>query len=124
MRCKSSVEISQSALVGNYQPEHIFALSQSVALYDFYQAQIDECDKQIEQALAVLHAEKSGPDKSSDKTTNWLTAHLRLAAVTVGKTNAALGAFYRRLAARIGKANTVKATARKIVVLFYNAMRF
>jgi transposase len=49
---------------------------------------------------------------------------LRLAAVTVGKTNTALGAFYRRLAARIGKAKAVTATARKIAVLFYNAMRF
>jgi len=47
-----------------------------------------------------------------------------LAAVTVGKTGTALGAFYRRLAARIGKAKAVTATARKIAVLFYNAMRF
>jgi len=58
------------------------------------------------------------------KTNNRLTAHLRLAAVTVGRTNTALGAFYRRLAARIGKAKAVTATARKIAVLFYNAMRF
>ena len=60
----------------------------------------------------------------SRKFNNRLTAHLRLAAVTVGKTNTALGAFYRRLAARIGKAKAVTATARKIAVLFYNAMRF
>jgi hypothetical protein len=53
-----------------------------------------------------------------------VTAHLRLAAVTVGRTNTALGAFYRRLAARIGKAKAVTATARKIAILFYNAMRF
>jgi transposase len=50
-------------------------------------------------------------------------ALLRLAAVTVGKTDTALGAFYRRLSARIGKAKAVTATARKIAVLFYNAMR-
>ena len=53
-----------------------------------------------------------------------MVAHLRLAAVTVGRTSTALGAFYRRLAARIGKAKAVTATARKIAVLFYNAMRF
>ena len=58
------------------------------------------------------------------KTTNRVAALLRLAAVTVGRTNTALGAFYRRLAARIGKAKAVTATARKIAVLFYNAMRF
>ena len=48
---------------------------------------------------------------------------LRLAAVTVGRTDTALGAFYRRLSARIGKAKAVTATARKIAVLFYNAVR-
>ena len=44
--------------------------------------------------------------------------------MTVGRTSTALGAFYRRLAARIGKAKAVTATARKIAVLFYNTMRF
>jgi hypothetical protein len=58
------------------------------------------------------------------KTTNRVAALLRLAAVTVGKTSTALGAFYRRLAARIGKAKAVIATARKIAILFYNAMRY
>ncbi|HYG90953.1 MAG TPA: IS110 family transposase [Azospirillum sp.] len=50
-------------------------------------------------------------------------ALLRLAATTVGRTQTALGAFYRRLAARVGKAKAVTATARKIAVLFYNALR-
>jgi transposase len=50
-------------------------------------------------------------------------ALLRLAAVTVGRTETALGAFYRRLSARIGKAKAVTATARKVAVLFYNAVR-
>lgn len=50
-------------------------------------------------------------------------ALLRLAAVTVGRTETALGAFYRRLAARVGKAKAVTATARKIAVLFYNTLR-
>ena len=48
---------------------------------------------------------------------------LRLAAVTVGRTDTALGAFYRRLSARVGKAKAVTATARKIAVLFYNTLR-
>jgi transposase len=60
----------------------------------------------------------------SRKTNNRITAHLRLAATTVGRTNTALGAFYRRLSARIGKAKAVTATARKMAVLFYNAMRY
>jgi transposase len=58
----------------------------------------------------------------SRKTNNRITAHLRLSATTVGWTNTALGAFYRRLSARIGKAKAVTATARKMAVFFYNAM--
>ena len=49
-------------------------------------------------------------------------ALLRLAAVTVGRTQTALGAFYRRLSARVGKAKAVTATARKIATLFYNVL--
>lgn len=48
---------------------------------------------------------------------------LRIAAVNIGKTETALGAFYRRLAARAGKAKAVTATARKLAVLFYSIMK-
>lgn len=48
----------------------------------------------------------------------------RLAAVSAGRTATALGAFYRRLAARIGKAKAVTATARKIATLFYHLLRY
>lgn len=54
---------------------------------------------------------------------NRAAALLRLAAVTVGRTETALGAFYRRLSARVGKAKAVTATARKIATLFYNTLR-
>ena len=50
-------------------------------------------------------------------------ALLRLAAVAVGRTETALGAFYRRLSAGVGKAKAVTATARKIAALFYNTLR-
>lgn len=58
------------------------------------------------------------------RSSNRAAAMLRLAAVTVGKTDTALGAFYRRLAARVGKSKAITATARKIAVLFYNSLRF
>jgi hypothetical protein len=45
--------------VGNYQPEHVFALGQALDLYDFYQARVDECDAKIEEVLAVLTAERA-----------------------------------------------------------------
>ena len=51
-------------------------------------------------------------------------AHLfRMAALSVGRTDTALGAFYRRLGARVGKAKAVTATARKLAVLFYNTLQ-
>ncbi|MBC7908753.1 MAG: IS110 family transposase [Rhodospirillaceae bacterium] len=57
------------------------------------------------------------------RSANRATTLLRLAAITVGRTDTALGAFYRRLSGRIGKAKAVTATARKIAVLFYNTLR-
>lgn len=58
------------------------------------------------------------------RSSNRAAALLRIAAVNVGKTQTALGAFYRRLAARAGKAKAVTATARKLAALFYRALRF
>lgn len=58
------------------------------------------------------------------KSSSRLASQLRLAASNVGRTETALGAFYRRLAARLGKAKAVTATARKIAILFYRTMRF
>ena len=52
------------------------------------------------------------------QTASRATALLRLAATTIGKSDTALGAFYRRLASRTGKAKAVTATARKIATLF------
>ena len=57
------------------------------------------------------------------RSSNRAAALLRIAAVNIGRTQTALGAFYRRLAARTGKAKAVTATARKLAVLFYNALR-
>jgi len=61
---------------------------------------------------------------STRRTSNRTAALLRLVAVTVGRTQTALGAFYRRLGARVGKAKAVTATARKLAVLFYRALRY
>jgi len=205
-RCHHSEQTIRAALVGNYQPEHVFALAQALDLYEVYQARIADCDGQIEATLQMLCADKVAPpmplakprhrtkqpnapkfdvrgllyqlagvdltqihgigsgvaltlisecgtDMSRWPTqkhfASWLTlspgckisggkvlsshtrksnsrvaARLRLAATTVGRTETALGAFYRRLSARIGKAKAVTATARKIAVLFYRVMRY
>jgi transposase len=206
IRCKKSEETISAALTGNYRPEHVFALKQAVSLYDFYQEQIRECDKEIEVMLAKVTGEKCSPTQplskarhrtkqknepnfairqalytllgvdltqingigpytalrliaecgddmgkwpsakhfaswlclspgnkisggkilasSTRKTKNRAATLLRIAAVNVGKTQTALGAFYRRLSTRIGKAKAVTATARKLAVLFYTLLRY
>jgi hypothetical protein len=51
---------------------------------------------------------------------NRLAEVLRMAAMSIGKTDTYLGAFYRRKAARIGKAKAITATARKLAVIIYH----
>ncbi len=53
-RCKSSADTIAKALTGHYRAEHVFALKQALALYDFYTAQLQECDVQIEQQFSTL----------------------------------------------------------------------
>ena len=48
---------------------------------------------------------------------------LMLGTLAVGRTETALGAFYRRLAARTGAAKAAVATARKLGVLIYQALK-
>ena len=54
---------------------------------------------------------------------NRTAAILRLAAMSLGRTQTALGAFYRRLAFRIGKAKAITATARKLAILVYRVLK-
>jgi len=205
VRCKASEDTICKALQGHYREEHLFALRQALELYDFYQAHVAECDREIESVLGELHCPEPpetplpkprhrtkqpnalsfdvrqalyaivgtdltqihgmGPSlalklisecgtdmtrwRTSKHFTSWLclspgskisggkilssktrrssnraTALLRLAAVNVGKTQTAMGAFYRRLSARIGKAKAVTATARKLAIQFYNTLRY
>ncbi len=205
VRCHSSTETIRAALTGNDRDEHIFALAQSLVLYDTYQAKIAECDGKLEAAVGALTVRATDPTPlpkarfrqkptgapafdvraalhgvlgvdltqihgigpslalklvaecgtdltawpSAKHFTSWLclapgnkisggkllssrtrrsssraAALLRLAATTVGRSDTALGAFYRRLSSRVGKQKAVTATARKIAVLFYNTLRF
>jgi transposase len=48
---------------------------------------------------------------------------LRMVAMSLGRTDTMLGAFYRRLAARIGKPQANTATARKLAILVYRTLR-
>ena len=54
---------------------------------------------------------------------NRAAAILRMAAMSLGRTPTALGAFYRRLAFRVGKAKAITATARKLATLVYRTLK-
>ena len=53
-RCHNDEATIAKALEGNYRSEHVFALQQSVELYDFYQEKMEDCDKRIERCLSKL----------------------------------------------------------------------
>lgn len=46
-RCTNPIEIIKKSLEGNYREEHLFALTQAVEAFDFFQTKIKECDEQI-----------------------------------------------------------------------------
>lgn len=68
----------------------------------------------------------SGGKRLSSKTqpsANRAAQVLRMAAMANSRSDNALGAFYRRLAVRTGKAKAITATARKIAVIIYHMLK-
>jgi hypothetical protein len=59
-RCKNSQDTIARSLEGHYKPEHLFSLKQAVELYEFYQAKIVDCDRQIEEQLGVFDDQTDG----------------------------------------------------------------
>ena len=67
----------------------------------------------------------SGGRRLSSKTqpsANRAAAVLRVAAMSLIRSQTALGAFYRRLAVRVGKPKAITATARKLAILVYRTL--
>jgi transposase len=59
----------------------------------------------------------------TSRSANRAAGILRMTAMSLGRTQTALGAFYRRLATRIGKPQAITATARKLAILIYRALQ-
>ncbi len=59
-RCKESEATIARALHGNWRNEHLFALEQAVALYEFYHQQISACDRAIEAHLRTFADQSKG----------------------------------------------------------------
>jgi len=60
----------------------------------------------------------------TDRIKNSAAQAFRKLIPSISQTKTALGAFYRRLAPRIGKAQAIIATCRKLAILVYNALAF
>jgi transposase len=62
-RVRASEESIVKALEGDYRPEHLFTLRQSLASYRHYQKLIEECDQQLREAVEEMEikAERQGP---------------------------------------------------------------
>ena len=58
-RCKRDEATIALALHGHWRDEHLFELSQAVALFDMYHEKIAECDRRIEAHLRTF-ADQSG----------------------------------------------------------------
>jgi transposase len=203
-RCKESEGTIARALQGTWPPEHLFALQQSLELYEYYHQQIRGCDQVIEEhlkglalpevaalppkprrrqrkdneptfdargrlyqlagvdltaiegieaptALVVLSevgtdmgrwpSEKHfgswlglapNPKKSGGKVKSSATRPgvsraaqaLRLAAKNLQRSKSALGAFFRRIAARRGLAKAITATAYKLARIIYALLKY
>lgn len=57
-RCKNDAATIARSLQGNFRPEHLFSLKQAVELYEFYQQQIADCDRQILEQLKSFDAKE------------------------------------------------------------------
>ena len=192
----TEAEIAKS-LLGNWRAEHLFALKQALAGFDFCVAQLAECDTEAERVLRELHAHEGQPAKGkrrsrarnapkfdvrehlfkvcgvdltridgidvstalvvlseigvdmsrfptvkhftswlglcpgtkisggkilgsrSKRTANRATQALKLAAAALRSSKSALGAYYRRMCARMDKAKAVTAAAHKLARLIY-----
>jgi len=69
---------------------------------------------------------KSGGKVLTSKTkrsANRAAAAFRIAASTLGRSKSALGAFYRRIKARVGAPKAITATARKLAVIYYSMLK-
>jgi DNA-binding protein YbaB len=60
----------------------------------------------------------------TDRIKNSAAQAFRKLIPSISQTKTALGAFYRRLAPRIGKAQAITATCRKLAILVYNTLAF
>ncbi len=200
VRIHASIDEIAKSLEGNWRAEHLFALKQALAAFDFVGTQLSECDGELEQQIRRLQAHDGEPAKGKPRPrrrnspnfdlrtqlfkmcgvdltridgidvttalavisetgtdmsrfatvghfTSWLglcpgtkitggkvmsgktkrcanhaAQALRLAAAALRPSQSALGAYYRRMCARMDKPKAVAAAAHKLARLIYTML--
>lgn len=62
-RCRNDERTIAGSLEGHYREEHLFALAQAVERYDFYQQQVEACERAIEQHMRQIEGDNDNdPD--------------------------------------------------------------
>jgi transposase len=61
--------------------------------------------------------------RKTKRSANRAAAAFRIAAASLSRSKTALGAFYRRIRVRVGPAEAITATARKLAVLYYTLLK-
>ena len=72
-RIKASIETVIKSLVGDYRPEHIFTLKQSLTAYRYYQQLIADCDHEVQQrvqAFDTKNTHNDGPTATAESSPN------------------------------------------------------
>jgi transposase len=65
-RIKAPAEVIAKSLVGDYRPEHLFTLRQSLAAYRSYQELIAECEREIRHCLHDVHSSPPSDSATPD----------------------------------------------------------
>jgi len=66
-RIQASNDQIANSLHGNWRREHLFALQQALALFDFYGTQLSQCDAELEAQLQSLHQHDGEPAKGKKR---------------------------------------------------------
>ena len=74
--CKKGEDEIAKALTGTWREEHLFVLSQSLELYDFYTEKISAVDTQIEQNYSAIRPNWSDPERAGQMAEHFLPKRL------------------------------------------------
>ena len=69
-QCRKNTGLITKALEGNFRKEHLFALEQAYAAYEFFHTHIQRCEEAIEKILSSIHANSWIPEQNTVETSS------------------------------------------------------